>query len=219
MRLRFVPEAQGIVEASPYVIHDDRPFEKPISTYYSNEAPLHVEIGTGKGGFLVELARRNPDINYLGVECYESVLYKAIEKLDAIPENEKLTNIRLFARDARLLPELLKTGEVDRLYLNFSDPWPKKRHAKRRLTSHQFLALYEQFLKPGGELVFKTDNKDLFAFSLEELEEAPHWHITAKTFDLHRDPVMNEGNIMTEYERKFSALGTTINKLIAVYEP
>jgi len=217
MRLRFVPEAQGIVEQSPYVIHDELPLTRPVSAYFGNNAPIRVEIGTGKGGFIVELARRHPEINYIGVEIYESVLYKALEKMDAFAEDERPRNLLFLAHDARELPGVFSEGEVDGIYLNFSDPWPKKRHAKRRLTSHNFLTLYERFLRDGGEVVFKTDNKDLFEYSLEEIGAEPHWTITAVTRDLHRDPVMNQDSIMTEYERKFSALGTPINKLTAVY--
>ena len=218
MRLRFVPEAEGIVAASPYVIHDELPLERPIGTYFENDAPIHLEIGTGKGGFLVELARRNPEINYIGVEIYESVLYKALEKMDAFSEDERPRNVLFLSHDARELTGVFQKGEVDRIYLNFSDPWPKKRHAKRRLTSHNFLTLYEEFLKEGGEVIFKTDNKDLFEYSVEEIEAEPHWTITALTRDLHRDAEMNRDNIMTEYERKFSALGTPINKLVAVFD-
>ena len=107
-------------------------------------------------------------------------------------------------------------AEIDRIYLNFSDPWPKDRHAKRRLTSHQFLERYDQFLAPGGRLEFKTDNQDLFTFSLEEIENSPIWHIDASTRDLHHDPVLNLGNIMTEYEKRFTELGQPIYRLEAV---
>lgn len=219
MRLRFVPEAQGIVEASPYVIHGTLPLEKKVSSYYIKKNPLHVEIGTGKGGFLVEMACRHPEINYLGVEFYESVLFRAVEKMEALPNDERPENLLFMNRDAAVLPEVFGEEKADALYLNFSDPWPKKRHAKRRLTSRRFLEVYERFLKPDGKLNFKTDNRALFDFSVEELTEAPGWEIEALTYDLHKDPVMNEGNIMTEYERKFSALGNRINKLIAVYRP
>ncbi len=217
MRLRFVPEAQGIVERSPYVIHDDLPLARPVSSYYEKEGPIHIEIGTGKGGFIVELARRNPQINYLGIEIYESVLYKALEKMDAFSEGERPRNLMFLCHDARELPGVFAEGEVGRIYLNFSDPWPKKRHAKRRLTSHNFLTLYERFLRDGGDVIFKTDNKDLFEYSLEEIGAEPNWTVTKVTRDLHRDPVMRQDNIMTEYERKFSARGTAINKLEAVY--
>ena len=126
-------------------------------------------------------------------------------------------NLHFLSMDARELPEVFAEGEVDGIYLNFSDPWPKARHAKRRLTSRDFLGIYERVLAPGGVVEFKTDNRGLFDFSLEELKEAPHWELRQVTYDLHRDPEMSKGNIMTEYERKFSALGNKICKLVAVY--
>ena len=219
MRLRFVPEAQGIVDNSIYVIHDDLPLKKPVSSLYKRNNPIHVEIGTGKGGFLVEMAKQHPDINYLGVEVYESVLFRAIEKMEAFTDEERPDNILFLSKDAMNLPDVFTEEKTDTIYLNFSDPWPKKRHAKRRLTSRRFLFVYEKFLKPGGHLIFKTDNRGLFDFSVEELTEVPNWRIEQLTYDLHKDPTMNAGNVMTEYERKFSALGSKINKLIAVYEP
>ena len=115
--------------------------------------------------------------------------------------------------DARLLPDIFEKGEVDKIYLNFSDPWPKARHAKRRLTSREFLARYDQILVPEGRVEFKTDNRPLFDFSLEEVEAAG-WKLSASTYDLHRDPVLNEGNVMTEYEEKFSSMGNPICKMI-----
>ena len=126
-------------------------------------------------------------------------------------------NLHFLRMDARGLPEVFAENEVAGIYLNFSDPWPKARHSKRRLTSREFLALYEKFLIDGGVLEFKTDNRALFDFSVEEFNEAPNWELSAVTYDLHHDEVLGVGNIMTEYERKFSLLGNKINKLIAVY--
>ena len=175
---------------------------------------------------------------FLGVERYESVLYRACEKMEgkeamdpaarairAEQEHQESggedvrtpENLHFLSMDARDLPDVFAPGEVDGLYLNFSDPWPKARHAKRRLTSREFLAVYEKFLKDGGILEFKTDNRPLFDFSVEELTEVPNWEILEITYDLHHDPVMGAGNVMTEYEKKFSALGNKINKLKAVF--
>jgi len=242
MRLRNIPEAPGIVADSPYVIHEKAPFEGGITSCFAKQAEIYAEIGTGKGKFLIESARLNPGINYVGIERYESVLFRACQALEekSVAGEEKpaegekdgsgtieadgeqknpgrLENLRFLCMDAREMPLYFAPGEISVLYLNFSDPWPKKKHAKRRLTSHHFLEMYEKVLKDGGRLEFKTDNRVLFDFSAEELGTAPHWEITAKTYDLHRDPVLNEGNIMTEYERKFSALGNRICKLTAVY--
>ena len=157
----------------------------------------------------MELARRNPDINYLGMERYESVLYRGLQKLEENP----MPNLRLLCEDAALLPDFFEKGELDRIYLNFSDPWPKDRHAKRRLTSRQFLERYDKVLKDDGQIEFKTDNVGLFDFSLEEIDAAG-WNLDAFTRDLHHDDAMNEGNIMTEYEEKFSSRGNPICKLI-----
>ena len=162
------------------------------------------------------MAQKNPDINYIGIELYSSVLLRAVQKMEELEkENNVPGNIRFLCVDARKLGEIFAAEEIDRIYLNFSDPWPKDRHAKRRLPSKEFLALYDKFLKKDGQLEFKTDNKDLFDFSLEEIKEAG-WELPVVTFDLHNDSVLNEGNVMTEYETRFSQMGNPICKLIAV---
>ena len=140
--------------------------------------------------------------------------YRAIKR-EVIATETELKNLFFIRMDARQLPEVFAEGEVDRIYLNFSDPWPKDRHAKRRLTSHEFLARYEKILKKDGTLEFKTDNKDLFDFSLEEMKNAEGWELTAFTYDLHHDVVLSEGNVMTEYEEKFSSIGNPICKMEA----
>ena len=238
MRLRNVPEAKSIVENSPYVIDD--PYSRRGQWKSRSAKPLYVEIGMGKGRFIIETAKRTPDREFIGVERYESVLYKACEKMEGKPDRnpaslaieaeerrnaenyveltqEAPDNLHFLRVDARELPDIFAEGEVDGIYLNFSDPWPKARHSKRRLTSREFLARYEKFLKDGGILEFKTDNRPLFDFSVEELTEVPNWEILEITYDLHHDPVMGAGNVMTEYEKKFSALGNKINKLKAVF--
>ena len=150
-------------------------------------------------------------INYVGIEKYSSVLLRAVEK-----QNEKqLPNLKFIRMDAENIKDVFGEHEVGRIYLNFSDPWPKDRHAKRRLTSRQFFDRYDYILAPDGEVQFKTDNVDLFDWSLEEIGETK-WRLTAQTHDLHNDAVLNEGNVMTEYEEKFSSMGNPICKLIAV---
>ena len=176
---------------------------------FGNDHPLQIEIGMGKGTFLMRMAKRYPGINFVGIEKYSSVLLRAIQKMDAEP----LPNVKLIRMDAEYIEDVFASGEVDRIYLNFSDPWPKEKHARRRLTSRQFLARYGNILKEDGQVEFKTDNEDLFAFSLEEVPEAG-WQILEETRDLHADPSMNEGNIMTEYEERFSANGKKICKMI-----
>ena len=211
MRLRNIPAAAPAVEASDLCIKDAASHKGHWNEIFGNDHPIRIEIGMGKGRFIMDLAARNPDINYLGMERYESVLYRGLQKLEENP----LPNLRLLCEDAALLPDFFEKGELDRIYLNFSDPWPKDRHARRRLTSHEFLDRYDQFLAADGRLEFKTDNQDLFTFSLEEIETSDRWHLNASTRDLHHDPSMNEGNIMTEYEEKFSSKGNPICKLIA----
>ena len=171
-------------------------------------APLYVEIGVGKGDFLTELAARNPNVNYVGLEAQQGVLYFAARKAAA----RQLSNGRLLVFDAVHLTELFAPAEVDRIYLNFSDPWPKKRHAKRRLTSELFLERYRAVLKADGELHFKTDNMGLFDYSLETMA-AEGWQLSRVTHDLHA--LGETDNIMTEYERKFSARGAKIGRLVA----
>ena len=175
---------------------------------FGRTASLHVEIGVGKGDFLTELAARNPDVNYVGLEAQQGVLYFAARKAAA----RALSNVRLLVFDAAHLTELFTPGEVDRIYLNFSDPWPKKRHAKRRLTSELFLARYAAVLREDGEIHFKTDNMGLFDYSLETMEREG-WQLSRVTHDLHA--LGEADNIMTEYERKFSARGAKIGRLVA----
>ena len=158
----------------------------------------------------MELAQMNPDINYVGIERYSSVLLRGLQKRAEL----ELSNIYFMRIDALELTEVFAENEVERIYLNFSDPWPKARHAKRRLTSTEFLARYEKVLVESGRVEFKTDNTELFNFSLEQVKEAG-WALIAYTYDLHHQEEMNEGNIMTEYEQKFSEKGNPINKLIA----
>lgn len=171
--------------------------------------PLHIEIGMGKGSFLIGMAKAHPGVRYLGIEKYSSVLLRAMQK----QEEERLPNLCLVRMDAQFITDSFETGEIDRIYLNFSDPWPKDRHAERRLTSGTFLSRYDRILKPGGLLEFKTDNAGLFEWSLESIE-GHGWKISSVTRDLHRSS-MAEGNIMTEYEEKFSSRGVPICKLIA----
>ena len=155
------------------------------------------------------LAAANPHINYLGIERYSSVLLRALQKRSAL----ELSNIFFLCIDAKEMTDYFAPGEISRIYLNFSDPWPKDRHAKRRLTSPVFLNVYDQILKPDGVIEFKTDNRGLFDYSLESIPEAG-WDILASTLDLHHSD-MAEGNVMTEYETKFASEGKPICKLVA----
>lgn len=210
MRLRNIPGADEAIADSPHCIQEPMAEKGRWHLIFGNENPIHIEIGMGKGQFIMKLAKEHPDINYIGIERYSSVLLRALQKM----EIEPLPNIRFLCMDASIITEVFDKEEVAKIYLNFSDPWPKERHAKRRLTSRQFFERYDKILAGNGVVEFKTDNDDLFAFSMEEVAEAG-WTLDAHTFDLHHDPVLNEGNVMTEYEEKFSSLGHHIHKLIA----
>ncbi len=214
MRLRNIPRAEGTIQAHSAVIkraEDQRGCWRQV---FGNKNPIHIEIGMGKGKFILNMAKEHPDVNFVGIERYSSVLLRAIEKFDT-EEFCELKNVRFVCMDARNIENVFAEGEVERIYLNFSDPWPKARHAKRRLTSTEFLRRYEKILTMGGTVEFKTDNTPLFNFSLEQIKEA-EWTVQAFTYDLHHNEEMNKGNVMTEYEEKFSGKGNPINKLIAV---
>ena len=211
MRLRNIPGSKEIIGSSRYVVQEPQNQKGRWAERFSRTAPLHIEVGMGKGRFIMDMARLHPEINYVGIEMYDSVLLRAVQKMDQM--EEALPNLCFLRVDARELPEIFAPGEVDQIYLNFSDPWPKDRHAKRRLTSRQFLERYDRILKPEGRLEFKTDNRDLFEFSLEEAA-AFGWKILASTFDLHKDEALCRGNVMTEYEEKFSSQGNPICKMI-----
>jgi len=210
MRLRNVRGSREKIAESEYVVSNPESVKGAwAKEIFANSNPIRLEIGMGKGKFLMTLARQNADVNYIGIEKYSSVLIRAIEK----QEEEQLPNIKFLRFDAEYLCNIFEKGEIDKIYLNFSDPWPKDRHAKRRLPSRQFLARYAEVLKEDGVVEFKTDNRALFDFALEEYAEAG-WEMVAHTFDLHNDEGMAAGNVMTEYEEKFSSVGNPIHKMI-----
>ena len=213
MRLRNIPGADDVIKRHPIAVKESKEYKGKWNTLFENSNPIHIEIGMGKGQFILTLAKQNPQINYIGIERYSSVLLRALEKFDT-EEFCELTNVRFICMDAMELPDVFEAEEVEKIYLNFSDPWPKKRHARRRLTSTVFFAQYDKVLAEDGVVEFKTDNRPLFEFSLEQVEEAG-WKLLGSTFDLHHDAAMNQGNVMTEYEEKFSAQGNPIHKLIA----
>ena len=214
MRLRNIPRAESTNALSQSVIKRPEDQRGCWRQVFGNRRPIRIEIGMGKGRFILEMAKKHPEVNYIGIERYSSVLLRAVEKYDT-EEFCDLENLRFVCMDARKIDEVFAKDEVDRIYLNFSDPWPKARHAKRRLTSVEFLERYENILAPFGTLEFKTDNTELFNFSLEQIREAG-WTLRGFTYDLHHNEEMNKENIMTEYEEKFSQRGNPINKLIAV---
>ncbi len=212
MRLRNIPGSRETIAESRFVVHEDVMKDKKghWNTVFDRAQPLYLEIGMGKGRFLTELAQLHPDRNYVGIEKYSSVLVRALEKREQLPN---LTNLLFLRMEAEDLTDVFGPGEVSGIYLNFSDPWPKDRHAKRRLPGREFLARYDQVLTPDGHVEFKTDNRTLFDFALEEAQSAG-WTLEACTFDLHHDEKMLPGNVMTEYEERFSAQGNPICKLV-----
>lgn len=211
MRLRNIAGSREAIAQSPFVAPEEQLSGCPgrWREIFANRNPIHIEIGMGKGKFIYSMAREHPGINYIGIEKYSSVLLRAVQKM----EEEALPNLKFIRMDAEEITAVFAPGEVDRIYLNFSDPWPKDRHAGRRLPSRRFLARYDIILKKDGCLEFKTDNRELFDFAVGELEPAG-WRARVITYDLHRDEKLMEGNIMTEYEEKFSAMGNPIYKYI-----
>ena len=213
MRLRNVTGSREVIASSRFVVHE--PFEQrgKWNEVFGSSNPIQIEIGMGKGQFMMQLAAQNPEINYIGIEKYSTVLLRAVQKMEV----QEITNLRLIRMDAEEICEVFGKGEVSKIYLNFSDPWPKDRHAKRRLPSRQFLARYDRILSADGRVEFKTDNEGLFDFALLEVEPAG-WKMEASTRDLHHDKKLFPGNIMTEYEKKFSSLGNPIYKYIIYRE-
>lgn len=210
MRLRRDPRATEYLAQDERVVQEPTAYKGKWHTLFGNDNPIHVEFGCGKGGFITELARRNPGINYVAAERAETVVYKACKKAN---REETPDNLVFVFEDMAKCLDIFEAGEIDRLYLNFSDPWPKKRHAKKRLTYRDFLKKYAIILGEKGEVHFKTDNKGLFASSIEEFS-LEGWLMKNVTLDLHNSDM--EDNIMTEYEKKFSEMGFTINRLEAV---
>ncbi|MDE6675333.1 MAG: tRNA (guanosine(46)-N7)-methyltransferase TrmB [Acetatifactor sp.] len=213
MRLRNITGSREVIADSAYVVHEEQNCPGRWREIFGRDRPIHIEIGMGKGKFIYTMARLHPEIHYIGIEKYSSVLLRAVQKM----EEEELPNLRFIRMDAEEITQVFAPGEVDRIYLNFSDPWPKDRHARRRLPSRQFLARYDVILKAEGQLEFKTDNRELFDFAVEELAAAG-WQARVITHDLHGDPELMEGNVMTEYEEKFSAMGNPIYKYIIYRE-
>lgn len=209
MRLRNISGARDAIAESPLVVHEPENLKGRWQERFGNDHPIRIEIGMGKGKFIHELAGRNPRINYIGIEKYSSVLLRGLQKMEAEP----CSNLLFIRMDAEEIGEIFAPEEVDRIYLNFSDPWPKDRHAKRRLPSREFLERYDKILKKDGVLEFKTDNRALFDFALEELPAAG-WEALKVTFDLHHEEEMMRDNVMTEYEEKFSSQGNPIYKYI-----
>ncbi|KDR96693.1 tRNA (guanine-N7-)-methyltransferase [Peptoclostridium litorale DSM 5388] len=204
MRLRKQRGAmEKLLSYSKYVVKEEDAANFSISDKFDSKGPVNIEIGTGRGKFITSFAKNNPGLNYVGIECKEEVLIKAVKKA----EDMELQNIKFIIGDALRMNEYFSNGEVERIFINFCDPWPKRRHAKRRLVYRKFLDVYKEILIPGGEIHFKTDNEKLFEFALNEMSGSG-LRLKNITFDLHASDY--EGNITTEYEEKFAQKGMKI---------
>ena len=214
MRLRHITGCEDFIHEAPECIEEQKAKELKGNwqSIYKSTKPLHIEIGMGKGLFIRRMAYKYPEVNFLGIERYTTILMKAIQRSRKSSEENDYSNLYYAYLDAKLLSECFEKGEIEKIYLNFSDPWPKARHSQRRLTSKQFLDSYAKVLDRGALIEFKTDNIDLFNFSLEELEDSD-FELIYHTYDLHADENMD--NVMSEYEEKFSSKGQHICKLIA----
>lgn len=206
MRLRNVKNKETIMEKSKFLIRDEENYRGKWNSVFKNNNPIEIEIGTGKGNFIIEKALTNPNINYIGIERYDSVIVRALEQ---IPDS--VTNLKLIRMNAIDIDKIFDK-EVCTIYLNFSDPWPKKRHALRRLTSRVFLEKYEEIFKGEKNIYQKTDNQNLFEYSIINLTNYGY-KIEDISLDLHNSQI--EGNIETEYEKKFSESGNKIYYLHA----
>ncbi|ANU16805.1 tRNA (guanosine(46)-N7)-methyltransferase TrmB [Planococcus maritimus] len=214
MRARYKPWAAELIEAHPeIVIPNPETLKGKWHEEFGNDHPIHIEAGSGKGRFITGMAQANPDINYIGIELFESVIVTALQ--GALEPEDGIPNLRLLQVNAQELETFFEASEIGRVYLNFSDPWPKTRHAKRRLTHESFLKLYERVLPEGGEIHFKTDNRGLFEYSLTSISE---YGMLLKdvSLDLHANEP--EWNIMTEYEEKFLKKGQPIYRLEAKFQ-
>lgn len=209
MRLRKKPWVTEAIKQYASVVPEPGP-DMNWQKMFGRGAPLHVELGTGRGKFICGMARENPEVNFVGIEAQQDVLFYAAQKV----AEQQLVNVRLLVFDVNRVAEVFAPGGVSRLYINFCDPWPKNRHAKRRLTHRRFLDKYRIILADGGELFFKTDNEELFEFSLAEFAEAG-LVLKNVTFDLEDSNY--QGNVTTEYEEKYRAKGQRIYRCEAVF--
>lgn len=205
MRLRNVKGAKEKIECSKYIVLDYNKYRGNFKSLFNNNNPIHIEIGVGKGKFIRELALKNPAINYIGIEKFDSVIVRALDRV----ENETIPNLLFLRLDATDINKVFD-HEIDKIYLNFSDPWPKVRHTNRRLTSENFLKKYDYIFRNKGDIEFKTDNRYLFEFSVCTMINYGY-HIQNLCLDLYGDELTD--NISTEYEDKFHQKGMTIYKI------
>ena len=205
MRLRNVKGASNIIENCPYIIKNYKNYKGNYKSIFNNNNPIHIEIGMGKGDFIIGMAKKYPKINFIGIEKFDSVIVRAIEKLD-----EDIPNLKLIRMDATEIEDVFYK-EIDTIYLNFSDPWPKNRHEHRRLTSNKFLTRYDNLFKSSKNIIMKTDNRKLFEFSVISFVNY-NYKIEEISLDLYNDDIKD--NVQTEYERKFHSKGYPIYKIV-----
>ena len=203
MRLKHIKNADEIISKSKYLVKNPKENKGKWNKVFNNDNNIEIEIGTGKGKFIIEKAIQNPNINFIGIEKYDSPLVSAVKKLEEL----ELNNLKLICFDALEIEEVF-VHEINKIYLNFSDPWPKKRHAKRRLTSSVFLNKYDSLFKNEKRIEMKTDNDDLYEFSIESLIE--------NGYDVIKTDTNYLDTIRTEYEDKFISLGKNINYISVV---
>ena len=211
MRMRNKPWADDFLKSHPQIVDVDLNQQYKMAEWFEKDQPIHIEVGTGMGRFITEMARRHPEINYVAIERDKNVMVRVLEKVKEL----ELENIKLINQDAKLLTEYFVENEVSRIYLNFSDPWPKKRHTKRRLTFSSFLEIYRHILKKDGQIHFKTDNQGLFEYSLESMSA---FGMTFDLINLNLHENEPEENIRTEYEDKFSNRGFRIYRMEASFK-
>ena len=198
-----IKDADKILKACPYVVGNPEKYKNKWNDLFGNKNPIHIELGMGRGDFIINMAKENPNINYIGLELYDSQMVKATERL----RNQKLPNLKLINADARNLDKFFGK-EIDTIYLTFSEPWPKRIDEKNRFTHISYLKLYDKIFKKNKHIILKTDNKGLFAYSLESLSQ--YWYVFDRiSLDLHNDekPI---SNIMTDFEKKYFEEGRPI---------
>ena len=205
MRLRNVKDASIKIDASNYIIKNYEDYKGNYKSIFNNDNKLCIEIGMGKGDFIIGMAQNYPNTNFIGIEKYDSVMVRAVEKLDRLNTGIELKNLKLIKMDAEYIDKVFDK-EIDTIYLNFSDPWPKDRHEKRRLTSSNFLKKYDNLFKSTKHIIFKTDNRKLFEYSIKSFTDYGYT-INNISLDLHSDDIFN---VETEYEKRFSSLGYPI---------
>ncbi len=207
MRLKNVKNAKDIINNSKYIVLNPYDYKGKWNSLFKNNNPINIEIGMGKGNFIIKMAKKYKDINFIGIEMFDSVIVRSVQKL----ENEDIPNLKLIRLDANYIEDIFDK-EINTIYLNFSDPWPKKRHEKRRLTSDVFLKKYDNIFKGKKEIIQKTDNINLFSYSLTSLS------LYGYKFDYVTLDLLSENdldNVLTEYESKFNSKGVRICKLVA----